>query len=84
MQYRPNLGFEYPERSDEHMITVKHFRDTHFDENFQYLPKGFWHKVKRVCLSIIMNLIVFPVCTIRHGVKIYGRKKFKKYKKEFN
>ena len=83
MYYRHNLDYKYPERSDEHMITVKHLRDTHFDEHYQYLPKGFWHKFKRVCLWVVMNLIVFPICTIRHGVKIYGRKKIKKYKKEF-
>ena len=34
MYYRHNLDYKYPNRSDEHMITVKHLRDTHFDENF--------------------------------------------------
>ena len=51
----------YPERSDEHMIEVKHLRDTHFDENFQYLPKGFWHKFKRGVLWVVLQLIAFPV-----------------------
>ena len=46
MYYRHNLNYQYPERSDEHMITVKHLRDTHFDENYPYYPKGFWHKIK--------------------------------------
>ena len=32
--YRHNLDYKYPEKCDEHMITVKHLRDTHFDENF--------------------------------------------------
>ena len=32
MYYRHNLDYKYPERSDEHMITVKHLRDTNFDE----------------------------------------------------
>lgn len=32
MAYRKDLGYVYPERSDEHMITVKHLRDTHFDK----------------------------------------------------
>ena len=81
--YRHTLDYKYPERSDEHMITVKHLRDTHFDEHYPYLPKGFWHKVKRVVLWIGLNFIAFPVCTIRHGLKIYGRKILKKYKKEF-
>ena len=83
MYYRHNLNYTYPERSDEHMITVKHLRDTHFDENYQYLPKGFWHKVKRGLLFVCLHLLAFPVCTIRHGLKIYGRDVLKRYKKEF-
>ena len=83
MYYRHNLPYQYPERSDEHMITVKHLRDTHFDENFEYLERGFWHKFKRAVLWILLNPLVFTICTIRHGVKIYGRDKLKKYKKEF-
>ena len=83
MYYRHNLNYQYPERSDEHMITVKHLRDPLFDENYPYLEKGFWHKLKRVVLQVALHLLAFPVCTIRHGVKIYGRKKMKRYKKEF-
>ena len=83
MYYRHNLDYKYPERSDEHMITVKHLRDTHFDENFPYLEKGVWHKIKRGALWIALNLLAFPVASIRYGLKIYGRKTLKKYKKEF-
>ncbi len=82
MYYRHDLDITYPERSDEHMITVKHLRDTHFDENYSYLEKGFWHKIKRGVLWISLNLIGFPLCTIRHGLKIYGRDILKKHKKE--
>lgn len=82
MYYRHNLPYQYPERSDEHMITVKHLRDTNFDENYPYLERGLWHKVKRGGLWVLLNLIVFPICTLWYGVKIYGRKKLKKYKKE--
>ena len=31
-----NYGYVYPERSDEHMIKVKHLRDCNFDENYNY------------------------------------------------
>ena len=80
MSYRKDLGYVYPERSDEHMINVKHLRDTNFDEKYKYLPSGFFHKVQRVFLWIVLNLLAFPACTIRHGVKIYGRKKLKQNK----
>ena len=47
MYYKEDLGYVYPERSDEHMITVKHLRDTHFDENYPYYDKSKWFKFKR-------------------------------------
>lgn len=83
MYYRHNLDYKYPERSDEHMITVKHLRDTHFDENYNYYDKSFWNKIKRGVLFVALNLVAFLVCTIRHGLKIYGRREFKKNKKLF-
>ena len=83
MYYKEDLGYKYPERSDEHMITVKHIRDVKLDENYPYLDKSFWYKVKRVFLWIILHLIVFPIATLHHGLKIYGRKKFRKNKKLF-
>ena len=82
MYYRHDLDYKYPERSDEHMITVKHLRDTRFDEKYEYLPKGFWHKIRRGILWLALNLFGFPVATIRHGLRIYGRKNLKKYKRE--
>ena len=81
MYFRHDLDYKYPERSDEHMITVKHLRDTHFDENYTYLEKGFWHKIKRGLLFIILNILVFPVCTIRHGLRIKGKNILRKHRK---
>lgn len=83
MYYRNNLGYNYPERSDEHMLKVKHLVDTNFDEKFAYLDKSFWYKVKRVFLWIALNLFVFPVCTLCHGLKIHGKKNLRKNRKYF-
>lgn len=52
MYYRHELNLTYPERSDEHMITVKHLRDTKFDENYPYYNKSFWTKLSRGILYI--------------------------------
>ena len=65
--YRHELDIVYPERSDEHMITVKHLRDTNFDENYQYLPKGAWHRFTRGVLRVLCYLLAFPILS---GVKI--------------
>lgn len=83
MYYRNNLGYKYPDRSDEHMITVKHLRDTHFDENYMYYNKTWWYKFLRGILFVCLHLLAFPVCTLRHGLKIYGKDNFRKNKKYF-
>ena len=83
MYYRHDLDYEYPERSDEHMIEVEHIRDTNFDENYDYVEKGFWAKIKKGLLWLLNTIVVFLVVRIRHGVKIHGRKNFTKNKKLF-
>jgi len=83
MYYRHNLKYDYPERSDGHMITVKRIFKTNFDEKYPYYKKGFGVKFKRAALFVFMNLIMFPLCTIRYGLRIHGRKNLKKYKEHF-
>ncbi|MBO5852175.1 MAG: 1-acyl-sn-glycerol-3-phosphate acyltransferase [Clostridia bacterium] len=83
MYYRHNLDFKYPDRSDEHMIKVKRLRDINFDENYPYLKKGFWYGVLRVIYFISLNVIMFPLLKLSHGLRIYGRENLKKYKNEF-
>ena len=73
MYYRHNLDYKYPERSDEHMIEVKHVRDTNFDVNYPYLDKSFLFKVKRVIYWTLVNAIVFPLMRLTHGLRISER-----------
>jgi hypothetical protein len=42
MYYKEEFGFKYPDRSDQHMIDVKHLHDVCFDENYEYLDKSFF------------------------------------------
>ena len=83
MYYRHNLDYNYPERSDEHMIEVKHLRDTNFDENYPFREKGFWLVVKRIVLQIALTVVVFPLLRITHGLRIRGGKNLRKHKKAF-
>lgn len=55
MYYRHNLDYKYLDRSDEHMITVKHRRDTHFDENYNYYDKNFRNKIKRAFNVVLLS-----------------------------
>jgi len=83
MYYRHNLDYKYPEQSDQHMIEVKHLRDIVFDEKYPYVSKGFWGWFKRASFWVVSNLLAIPVATIRHGLKIHGKKNLKAHKKEF-
>ena len=80
--YRHNIPYDYPERSDEHMITVKKIRETHFDENYEYLEKGAWFWIKRAVLLAGLYVIVFPLLSLTHGLRIYGRKNLRMHKEE--
>lgn len=83
MYYRHNLDFQYPEKSDEHMITVKHLRDVNLDENYPYLQKGFGFQCRRVLLQVAMHTVMPVLLYFRYGLHIHGRDKLKQYKKQF-
>ena len=64
------------------MLELKRTKEIHLDENFDYMPRGFWFKVKRFLVATLLHLIVFPLTHLTHGLKIYGRKNLKKHKAE--
>ena len=78
MYYKEDLGYVYPERSDEHMITIERKRILNFDEKFDYLDRTKKYKLKRVIVWIMLNIIVFPLCTCIHGLRIHGKENKKK------
>lgn len=82
MYYRHNLEYTYPERSDQHMLSLKRTREINLDENYEYMPHGVWFRISRFLVAILLHLIVFPLMHLTHGLRIYGRKTLKKHKKE--
>lgn len=80
MYYRHNLNYQYPEKCDEHMITVKPVHETVLDENYPYLQKGFKFKCQRVILRVLQHTLLHAMVFFRHGLKVHGRKKLKQYK----
>lgn len=81
MYFRHNMDYKYPEKTDEHMIKVKHKRDVNLDENYPYLRKDKGYKFLRGLYWLGVTLIVFPLLRLTHGLKIYGKKNLKKHKK---
>ena len=61
MYYRHDLNYEYPERSDEHMIDVKHIADVKLDTEYPYFPKGFKFGFIRTVYWCAVNAIVFTL-----------------------
>lgn len=82
MYYRHNLNIEYPDRCDEHMITVNETKSVVVDENYPFLQKSFSFKLLRSIYWLGVNGIVFWLCRFTHGLKIYGKKNLKKHKNE--
>ncbi len=82
MYYKHNLNYTYPDRSDAHMLVLKRTRDVTLDENYQYMPRGFWFRVKRALVAAALHLVVFPLTHLTHGLRIYGRENLRKHKDE--
>ena len=82
MYYRHDLNYEYPERSDAHMLVLKSKHEITLDEQYEYLPRGAWFRLKRAAVAILLHLVVFPLTRLTHGLRIYGRKNLKKHKRE--
>ena len=83
MYYKHELDIKYPERCDDHMIEVKHLRDTQFDKDYKYLNKSFGFKLLRGAYWLLVNAIVFPIMRISHGLRIYGKENLKNNKELF-
>lgn len=82
MYYRHNLDIKYPDRCDEHMITVNETKHVIVDENYPFLQKSLGFNLLRSVYWLGVNGLVFFVCRFTHGLKIYGKKNLKKHKNE--
>ena len=83
MYYRHNLNYQYPDKCDEHMISVKHLRDVNLDVNYPYLQKSFWFKCQRALLHVCQFTVLPLVMWVRHGLHIHGKEKLKANKELF-
>ena len=82
MYYRHDLDYTYPERSDQHMLELKRTKELHLHKDYDYMPHGFWFRVKRFLVACVLHTIVFPITRLTHGLRIYGRKNLKKHRSE--
>ncbi|MBE6567111.1 MAG: 1-acyl-sn-glycerol-3-phosphate acyltransferase [Ruminococcaceae bacterium] len=83
MYYRHDLDYVYPERCDEHMITVNKKREIKYDENYPYLKKGFFFAIARGVFFVLLYIVVFPLLRLVLGLRIEGRKNVRRNRKLF-
>jgi 1-acyl-sn-glycerol-3-phosphate acyltransferase len=65
------------------MLTLKRTRKIHLDKDYEYMPRGKMFMLKRAGVAVLLNLIVFPLMHLTHGLRIYGKQTLKKHNKEF-
>lgn len=79
----PNLGYNYPEQPDAHMVEFKTIHDVKIDENYPFLEKTINFKFMRTLMHLGIYTIVFTMSPTRYKLKIEGREILRKHKKLF-
>jgi len=76
----PDLGFEYPEDTFQHILPLKKIRELNIDSSYPYLDKSFGFKFMRALTHLGIFTLVFPLTIFRFGLKIEGRKNLRKHR----
>lgn len=79
--YVHNPELAYPDRDFVHMIESPHVHDYVYDEAFPYRLKDRKSRFIRFWIRVGIFLLVKPLCYIRYGLRIKGKKNIKAYKK---
>lgn len=73
--------YDYPNKYDEHMITVKEkVKLPTLDENYPYIQTSRWARFKQWLFYHVTFPIAWVACKVRTGFKVKGREILKKYK----
>jgi 1-acyl-sn-glycerol-3-phosphate acyltransferase len=76
--------FPYPENTDRHYLKVHKDRGIVFDTDYPYIDRSRAFRFKQELIRILLNILVFPLCRIRLGLKIEGRENLKKHRDVLN
>lgn len=83
MYYRNEMGYNYPDISDQHMLQVKKKRKVIVDENYSFIDRSFSFRFKQFWLRLGITCLVFPLLRIAFGLKIHNKKILKQNKNLF-
>jgi len=76
----PDLGYEYPEDTFQHILPLKKIRELNIDASYPFLDKSFGFRFVRVLVYLVIYTLCFPLTIFRFGHKIEGRKNLRKYR----
>lgn len=72
--------YPYTEFTDRHYLKVHMNRGIVFDMNYPYIDRSPWFRFRQGVVRVLLNILVFPITTIRLGLKIKGRENLKKHR----
>ena len=72
--------YPYPERTDRHYLEIHKDRGFVFDSSYPYVDRSRMFRFRQAMTRLLLNTVVFPLATIRLGLKIEGRENISKYK----
>lgn len=72
--------YPFPKYTDRHYLVLKKDNGTVFDKNYPYIDRSPAFRFKQFLTRVLLYTIVFPLATLRLGLKIKGRKILKKNK----
>ena len=81
MRFDPKTNkFPYPMETDKHYLEVHMDRGIVFDTEYPYIDRSKAFRFKQSMVRLLLNVLVFPLCRIRLGLRIEGRENLKKHR----
>lgn len=71
--YIPDLGYEYPDRHDAHMLVVEKKNTVDLSGDYPFRDTSFGFRLRRFWFRLFFHCIVLPVCRIRYALKVEGK-----------
>ena len=72
--------YPYPLETDRHYLEVHKNRGIVFDASYPYVDRSRSFRFRQGVVRLLLNILVFPLCRIRLGLKIKGRENLKKHR----
>ncbi|MBR2821156.1 MAG: 1-acyl-sn-glycerol-3-phosphate acyltransferase [Clostridiales bacterium] len=72
--------YPYPLVTDRHYLEIHKNRGFVFDTRYPYIDRSRMFRFRQNITRLLLNVVVFPIATIRLGLKTEGRENLKKYK----